>query len=91
MGEDQLSCVTHLQRVRNNKEQLNKNNGGLRSKKSLISPTPHRTAKFERSTMQRATRAWNEIKPELRLLDDTTKFKILVQREVTRAQQGRFS
>ena len=54
--------------------------------KSLyINPTQHRTTKYEKSTLWRASKAWNAMNPELRLIDETTKFKVEIQRAVTRA------
>ena len=71
--------------IQNNKGDRQSHPEGLRSSRTLfIKPVQHRTAKFERSTMQRAAKAWNSVTPELRLIDDTTQFKNEVQREITR-------
>ena len=70
-----------------NRVQENMNNQleGLRSKTSLlITPQQHRTAKYEKSTLWRATKAWNRTSKEIRLIDDTSNFKTKVQREVWR-------
>ena len=62
---------------------------GLRSRNSMfIRPQQHKTAKYEKSTMWRASKAWNEISPKHRSTDDTSKFKKDIQKEMTRAYHG---
>ena len=64
---------------------------GLRSRKSLyIRPEQHKTAKYEKSTLWRASKAWNETKPEHRFIDNTSRFKAGIQREITRAYHGSY-
>ena len=36
-----------------------------------INPTQHRTAKFEKSMLWRASKAWNSTRKDLRLIDDS--------------------
>ena len=40
-----------------------------------INPTQHRTAKFEKSMLWRASKAWNSTRKDLRLIDDSSKLK----------------
>ena len=64
----------------------NQRKPGLRSRSHLfINPQQHRTAKFERSTLYKAVKAWNLTKPELRLLEDTTRYKNSIQREAVQS------
>ena len=44
-------------------------------KRGDMTTLSHNTSKFEKSTIQRATRTWNAIPQELRNIDDTSKFK----------------
>ena len=73
-----------MEKTRQNKE--NRNTEVLRSRKSLnINPKQHRTTKYEKSTLWRASKVWNNTRHELRLMDDTSKFKAELQRDITRA------
>ena len=56
--------------------------------KMLIQPKQHRTARFERSTIHRMSKAWNLLPTNIKNIDDPRKFKINVQRELTRAYWG---
>ena len=61
----------------------------LRSKDTLfVAPKQHNTAKFERSTVYKSTKVWNTVRPTLRLIEDSSKFKVECQREMSRAFFG---
>ena len=88
-GRGPTELCARLEETRRNKENIDHEIEGLRSKRTLqIRPQQHRTAKFEKSTMWRAAKAWNLTKTEHRFLDDTSKFKVEVQRGVWRAYHG---
>ena len=88
-GKGPAKLCDKFTHVRLTKESTDQNPGGLRSKRGLsISPKQHRTAKFENSTLHKAAKAWNQTRPELRRLDDASKFKALVQRDITLACNG---
>ena len=86
-GHGPAELCERLQQIRGD-QQLSTSDG-LRSRKSLyIRPVQHKTAKYEKSTLWRASKAWNQTRPEHRLTDDTAKFKTDIQREMTRAYHG---
>ena len=85
-GRGPSELCHQLEEIRRKKNTMQEEPVGLRSTRTLhINPQQHRTSKFEKSTMYRAAKAWNQTPPEIRLLDDTSKFKRSVQREVTQA------
>ena len=63
--------------------------GRLRSKAAMkIQPIQHRTARFERSSIHRMTKAWNNLPLHCKLLESSSNFKATVQREITHAYWG---
>ena len=83
-GRGPAELCNQMEEIRYNKE--HRSTEGLRSKKSLhINPKQHRTTKYEKSTIWRASKVWNSTSQALRLINDTSKFKVQVQRDITRA------
>ena len=69
--------------------ELPKGDFRLRSKEALsITPKQHHTAKYERSTLYRSIKVWNATSPNIRQLEDSSKFKTEVQRGFSRVFQG---
>ena len=61
----------------------------LRSKtKMKVPPKQHRTSRFERSSVYRMTKVWNELPLNCKTLEDSSNFKHTVQRELTHAYWG---
>ena len=62
----------------------------LRSRSRMhIPPTQHSSARFERSTVHRMSKAWNSVSIDNRKIEDQSKFKAAIQRELTCAYWGR--
>ena len=84
-------CATYkdVKNARNlNKDKANLA-GRLRSKTAmLIQPKQHNTARFERSSIHRMTRVWNNLPLPCKLLENSSSFKVKVQREITHAYWG---
>ena len=88
-GRGSAELCERLQEVHDKKGSMTEAKEGLRSTKTLlIPPKQHRTTKYENSTLWRATKAWNSTGNHLKLIDDTSKFKVEVQREVWRTYHG---
>ena len=61
----------------------------LRSRTNMtIQPKQHRTARFERSTIYRMSKAWNTVSTRIKKINDPSKFKAAFQRELTHAYWG---
>ena len=77
-GKGPLELCNRFKGIRKSDLDLDKLENRLRSKRKMnIQPVQHRTARFERSTIYRATKAWNRTDPITRTLEDGSKFKIL--------------
>ena len=62
----------------------------LRSRSKMhIPPSQHSSARFERSTIHRMSKAWNSISTQNKKIEEQSKFKAAIQRELTRAYWGR--
>ena len=85
-GKGPQELCSRFKNIKESEQDKSKLANRLRSKSKMeIQPKQHRTSRFERSTLYRTAKAWNRTDPGTRKSENTSSFKVMTQREFTRA------
>ena len=88
-GNGPSELCARFENIRKNVNQEETIANRLRSKsRMVIQPQQHKSARFERSTIHRMSKAWNRVSLKTKQIETPSKFKAEVQRELTRAYWG---
>ena len=85
-GKGPRELCSRFKNIRESEQDKSKLANRLRSKSRMdIQPEQHRTSRYEKATLYRVAKAWNQTDPKTRKIETTSNFKVMTQREFTRS------